>query len=49
MVWILRNMFNEIYVMNSLKYEFYIVKYIYVLEMYNKMLGLFIVFRMIDY
>lgn len=44
-------MFNEIYVMNSLKYEFYIVKYIYVLEMYNKMLGLFIVivFRMIDY
>lgn len=39
MVWILRNMFNEIYVMNSLKYEFYIVKYIYVLEMYNKMLG----------
>lgn len=42
-------MFNEIHAMNSLKYEFYTAKYIYVPEMHNKMPGLFTVFRKTDH
>lgn len=46
-------MFNEIHAMNSLKYEFYTAKYIYmyVPEMHNKMPGSFTVtvFRMTDH
>lgn len=51
MAWTLRNMFNEIHAMNSLKYEFYTAKYIYVPEMHNKMPGSFTVtvFRMTDH